>query len=1573
MPLSCAVQLALVELLRDMGVEPSVVTGHSSGEVAAAFAAGALSLREAMACTYFRGFINDKHIAKANAVTGGMMAVGLGPTAVQPFLDAVRSGKVVVACVNSPSSVTLAGDIAGINELEARFQEEDLFARALRVQAAFHSHHMLPLEREYLAALNQHMDIGSKKAFPEHVLFMTPVTGNQIQDANLLGPQHWVENMIKPVLFAQSFRNMVVGQAGQQQVDVIVEIGPHGALSGPIRQNLKEVPSIQTLTVPYGSCLQRNQNAVQTIQTLMGFLLQKGYPVITCNVNSPRGTSGLRAITGLPSYPWNHTQRFWHQSRMSVEYNRREHPPHQLLGTRSPGTSNKAPIWRHFIRPSELPWVRDHMIQGDIVYPGAAYITMAIEAIRQVHISKTAISGFRLTEVEILKAVVIPDTKEGIEIQLFLEPTNEKTIDHGKRQFRIYSALGESRWEEAARGFIVAMANEEGHDLAISPSARKIGIPDNFPRKIPSGEFYESLHKSGVEHGPVFQDLQNIRGGEECSRATFQIHDIGALLPYKFQQPYLIDPISLDQVFQAAYATLSPEAGKVVGTAVPRFIRSMYISAGISLGPGAQLQVLSNLMHHNRQGFQTSSTVLFDQQTVDEKVLPVIEIDRLKFQSIGRSAEADDGRQTESLHELCAFVDYEPSFSLNDPTTLVERLQRPVDSEEKRIGLDLVRATYHLVYDAVKLLTEEEKENLDWHHQQLYKWMQLQLEKAAADELSPTSSKWAKISPGAKGILLDRVAVSGSDGALLVRVGRSLVKILRREVGPLDIMLEGGLLYTFYKEMLHYKASTTQLGEIAAAYSRENPRARILEIGGGTGTCTESVLKALGGNDTQAAGFEHYNFTDISSDFFQAASERFAAWGRRMSFTRLDIEEDPVNQAFADKSFDLVIAAQVLHTTKDMNVTMRNVRKLLKDGGRLLLAETTKDWSAQHLIFGTLPSWWSSAESERAASPNMQLGMWQQVLKSTGFSGVDASVWDCQDPQHQASSVILSTAVQQYSSIFDNKITVVYDPAATPPAEWLDGLAKTIAGIEGMTVTIGKAGEVDIKGRVCIFVSRLDGIAYTIDETNFEIIKSLVTNCKDFVWVTSGATIDCTIPENALSLGLLRTCRAEYASRRFVSLDLDPARLKWDHNSHAVLARALRAVFHSSENTLGDFEFTERNGKLLVPRIHRDDVENVNFANLANEPELQPFIQPEGRQLKLEVAIPGQLDSIMFRDNEKPEELLDDWVEIAPHAYGLNFRDIMSSMGQLDEVQQLGSECAGVVVRIGSSITDLKLGERVASLSLHGHIASRVQVPRTNVVSIANNMPFSEAASIPVVFATAYYSLFKSARLKPGETVLIHAASGGVGQACIILSQWKQLNIIATVGTPEKRAFLTERYRIPDNHIFSSRDASFASAVLAVTGRRGVDAVINSLAGSLLHESLGVLAPHGRFVEIGKRDIHSNMALEMEVFRKAASFSAVDLVQLADNQGRVVQRMLVKIMDLITSKTIRNIAPVVTYSMARFGQALRLMQKGEHIGKLVIVPQADDLVKVSGTSNSSFKCKTRSTNTIGLHDVDTTA
>ncbi|KAI0200244.1 hypothetical protein F4808DRAFT_461110 [Astrocystis sublimbata] len=351
--------------------------------------------------------------------------------------------------------------------------------------------------------------------------------------------------------------------------------------------------------------------------------------------------------------------------------------------------------------------------------------------------------------------------ESGIELQLFLQPNSEKSLDHNTRRFRIYSTGEAGVWKEVSRG-LVAIETEEPAQESQLLSSTIIDANTDWARDIQPEELYASLRKFGITHDPSSQNLLQIRA------------------------------VTLDQVFQAAYTTLSQEAEEIVGTAVPQYIKFVRISAELSSKPGDRLAAFLQLQDHSRQGFEIS------------------------------------------LGVFCVSQDVNPTTIQAQKTfdTLVEQLKRPADADEKALGKDLVCATCYLIQDAVAQLSESDIKNFQSHHEKLYRWMKQQ----------PTT--WHP------------EAHNGYRPNLVLNPRRCLAEILRRDVAPLEVMLGCDLLNTFYKEMLHVKSSTDQLAQIAAAFSRENPRARILEIGGGTGGCTEPVLHALGGDGTQPARFE---------------------------------------------------------------------------------------------------------------------------------------------------------------------------------------------------------------------------------------------------------------------------------------------------------------------------------------------------------------------------------------------------------------------------------------------------------------------------------------------------------------------------------------------------------------------------------------------------------------------------------------------------------------------------------------------------------------------------------------------
>ncbi len=957
-------QIALTQLLRAWGINPTAVTSHSSGEIAAAYAAGALDLASAMAIAFARGGLASES-NRQFARKGGMVAVGLGATGVQKYLSRVSNGKVVLACENSPTSITISGDISGLDQLEALLKQDNIFARRLKVDAAWHSHHMEAVADAYYASMENKV-----RPAQDHLdlVFSSPATGTRLDDVQEIGsPAHWVRSLTGPVRFVEAFRSMCFGEHGHEpSVDMVVEVGPHAALSGPI-QDIMGNPDFRGVTIPYASCLIRKQSAVDTMQALVGNLVQKGYPVNLAAVNFPYGKDGLKVLHDLPRYPWNHQTRHWIEPRANKALRNRHERPHDLLGSLVPGTNMSAPSWRHFVRINDVPWVRDHVVQNNIIYPAAGYLSMAIEGASYLFSQKSGskkIRGYQLRDVEILNALMVPETSDGIELQLSLRPCGERSLDtKGWSEFQVHSVTSENKWTDHCKGLIIVehLANDELDAGAGSADlvTRNISQPldDSAYRiRISPRDLYTTLRSAGISHGPIFQNLKSIRARSKQSVTSFTVADSKATMPKHHQHNHVVHPTTLDSVFQSAY-TAVPGAGTALGTPkVPRSIRKLWVAHGVSAIPGHAFKAYTELGHVDSQTMTTSIAVTDGSTNGHDAVpSPVITIENFVYQSIG-NAPVQEIPAWE--HEKFSTAKWVPDITFLKDSYLKKELGSELSGKEAELLMDLRRACLFYIYHALAELTAADIKRLEWHQKKFYIWMRLQVELARTGELAPDSREWIQSTPKERAKVLERVRTGSTNGEIVCKLGSQIVPILRGEVTALEVMLEENLLSKYYLDGLKWGRANAKLGELVALYAQKNPRAKMIEIGGGTGGATTQILNAMGRDGAQ--NMASYDFTDVSSGFFEAAKEKFRDWNSLMRFKKLDIEQDPASQGFEEGSYDVVIACQVLHATVSMQNTMANARKLLKPGGKLFIMETTRDQMDIQFVFGFLQGWWLS-------------------------------------------------------------------------------------------------------------------------------------------------------------------------------------------------------------------------------------------------------------------------------------------------------------------------------------------------------------------------------------------------------------------------------------------------------------------------------------------------------------------------------------------------------------------------------------------------------------------------------------
>ncbi|KAL5356300.1 hypothetical protein BJX96DRAFT_171483 [Aspergillus floccosus] len=1513
-PICAAVQIALVRLLETWGVTPAAVTSHSSGEIAAAYTVGAISLRRAMGIAYYRSKLAAGMTADG-PLKGGMLAVGLGHTEVERYLEQLTCGyRAVVACINSPSSTTVAGDVAAIEELETLLnQAESVFVRRLRVDTAYHSHHMEPIAEAYRQSLRKMPREEPKTERLESIAFASPVTGYRMMSTReIANPEHWVGSLLRPVQFVDAFIEMVQGDfsadAANHSVDIIVEIGPHAALGGPI-QEILTLEDFDGLKLPYYGSLVRHAHAVESLQILASNLLKEGYSLNMDAVNFPSGRSqDVRVLTDLPSYPWNHQTRHWLEPRFNLGLRQRDQRPHELLGSLIPGANPEAPVWRHILRAADSPWMQDHVIQSQMLYPGCGFICLAIEAATQQLVlseqEEREIFGYQIRDVSVQQALVIPDTADGIEIQTVLRPVSDRDIGlQGWKEFEVFSITAENRWMRHAQGLILVEFEDSPNHIHFDQDVRNT-------RPVDVTDMWSTLESIGVRYGPTFRNISDIHQSRKELRSSSIITVPDTTVPNDLPRNHVIHPATLDAVAQAAFTALPGTAFHQASPRVFHSIERLWVSSKISRDAGQAFQCRTKLAYADIKGIK-ADVVLLDQDR------PVVDVQGLHLRSLG-------GNGTQALQRaLCAKVTWERDVDLNLRSDLV--LQTDEDEQLRQLSL-------YFMEDALADISPSEAGELQGHYRKFYTWMKDQLQSAMPDGARPDRA------------LLTQGLAESPRVEMLCRVGQSLAAILRGHREALDVMNQGGL---FEKWSPSHNDAVQQGSKLLRQIVHKRPHARILEIGARLDGSTRAMLEGLSSLGSV------YHFSNISDDEFELATQELARWREILLFDKLDVTTEPSSQGFDLGSYDVVIASDVVQPSAQV---LANIQALLKPGGKLLMVQLPQYELDRQLVLGLLAQSWDT-ESDGSKSSLLDAASWEELLKDAGFSGIDVGGSDSQGNARRISTII-STAPQANSaqlSPSDNIVIVTSDKSGACPSEWLDSLRHTFAKEAAADTpslpdvyVLESTSAASYTGKVCVFLGEVEEpILRDIDTTAFQAIKAMSTQCKSLLWVTRGASVNCERPDLGLAAGFLRTARSEYLGRSYVTLDLDPSESTWSEDNAQAIVRVLKASFDDSLPS--EFEYAVRGGVFKIPRVLDDTSRNHLVSPDAGTTEAVTHVplRQADRALSLQVDVPGRLDTLAFAEDaalSKTDALSPEMVEIEPRAYGVNARDLMVATGQLHG-EFMGLECAGIITRTGAEAAaqGYAIGDQVFGLLPQGKIGSIVRAPWTSMMHMIPGFSFEESAALPVALCTAYICLTGLARLQHGQTVLIHAAAGSVGQAAIMIARHFGAKVFVTVGSPEKRE-LMQGCGIREEHIFSSRDASFVAGVLSATHGQGVDVVLNSLSGSLRQESFNVLSPFGHLVDIGQRGLEANGQLAMQPSKHPVSFSTFSLLTLAQDHPLRLHRALVEIIQLLGERKLSLPQPLTCFSISDVSKAFLQLQTDSHFGKAVLTVPLDTTV-----------------------------
>ena len=1142
-PLCTAVQIGLVDLFATIGVEPAAVVGHSSGELAAAYAAGALTAKEAIIGAYQRG-----QVAKLQKRKGAMAAVGLGWDEVERFLS---HPKCIVACQNSPKSVTLSGDAEEVQSIVARIKEEfpEITARLLKVEKAYHSYHMREIGGDYYASIEPYLE-GKQAMKP----FFSSVTGSGEPEQRNLSAKYWQQNLESPVLFSRAVASILK----HIQNPAFLEVGSHGALAGPARQIFAEASA----SPPYVSTMVRNEDCVESYLKAVGQLFELNIP-IDYEALTPAGT----CLPDLPRYPWNHdADELWYESRMSKEWRFAQFPKHPLLGRRQLESTSFEPSFRNLINLDDAPWLRDHMIQGTIVFPAAGYLAMAGEATRQLNDVE---DSYKLRHVVLSQALIL---QEGVDTEVV---TN-------LHPYRLNDALDSEWWE-----FTIASYNGQmwvkhcvGQVSAGPSKAAQAEHTGPLARKLERKKLFDTLAKAGMQYGPSFQRLDDITAGTVDRKAASKLtHDLNGDEDNYHIHPAVIDPALQSGLIAARQGKIDEENY----AAMPTLLEHVEI---FRCAPDADMKVTAST--HVQPGEISGHF----QCIADGKV--VLDMAEAHFKPL------EEGQKQAKHHlPITARVNWRQHIDFLDEAILIKpdiprHKWTPLLDE---LGLLCVIFFQRRIENATSLSNSATI-------QHFAAWISNQFQALDKDHPMHALDDDTIIDKAhGLGDCMANSPVAACADSLLA-VGGNIDQLLSGEKTLVELLEDDDNLSKLYAS-----GNAIDRSRFIQSVAHAKPNLRILEIGASTGGSTAALMKDL----VMSIGkpiYSKYTYTDTSSTPLANAKKRFQELPN-IEYRVLDISKDPDEQGFENSEYDLIVATNAIHATKSLSESLANVRKLLAPKGRLLLQELHTQSKWVNCMFGLLEDWWLGEQDGRSDEPYVEPPRWQSELQRAGFAA-PVTVLDSEEPHH-LNAIMIAKPVVTNPKQMSKAVTILSDDSIKST----EALSQQLQS-RGYKVDLCQLGGDLPKSQDVISV--LDESApffENISEKRFKAFQQLLANLGEsgLLWVTRPSQMHCNDPRYAQIIGAARSIRNE-EFLDFATCEVD--------NLESNLDIVIDVFTHfqrrqEDEVFRPDYEYAIFNGIVHAPRIYP--------FSLKDDPLLESSADS---RVTLEAEKPGLLSSLRW-------------------------------------------------------------------------------------------------------------------------------------------------------------------------------------------------------------------------------------------------------------------------------------------------------------------------------------------------------
>ncbi|KAH9827374.1 Polyketide synthase [Teratosphaeria destructans] len=1301
---------------------------------------------------------------------------------------------------------------------------------------------------------------------PPSALFFSSVTGELLDSEHIFGPQYWQDNLESPVRFREAVLAIMRHDIGKNAI--MIEIGPHGALAGPLRQISVSVNSL----IPYVPAMARNQDCTASLLAAIGALHSHNASV-NLDALFPTGS----CLLGLPRYPFNHEESYWFESRLSKEWRNPQYPYHDLLGRRVAESSDTDPLWRNLLHISNAPWLRDHKVGENIVFPFCGYISVAGEAIRQV---ANADQAFVLRNILVSSALILSDGKPTEMMTTFSPHRLTDTLDSQWWNFTI-SAYNGRKWTKHCTGQVSALS---------TPPPEDKNEVEVLPRRLIVWKWFEKMAKGGLNLGPAFQTLETMATSTKGQQATG--HVINGRQGDELN--YYIHPTVLDSTLQILGAAAVNGYARKTKTWLPTAIDQIKV-----------YKCASNMVTRVSASLSSNHSVIGDGYCTSGS--------RKVVEATGIRMSPADGTGPIDITEghAASRCEWKPDVDFMNIHELFHAPSSRTDASSalRALGESCLRLSQ---LDLAQGTTDPDV----LHLKKYVTWIESQVTTVATTQPLHTVELERQALMHQEDKLLKQLArtPAGTVAAAINEVSMNLRSLLAGN--RLEDVLSQGSLDPVYAYLAHLERK-----DLITQLVHSKPNLRILEIGTSKGVSIHrEVLQQL----TREGGEVLCAKYTLTTPGFLAPETQEKLFVN-MNYASLDIEENPLDQGFNEMEYDLVIAVNVLHETRKPQESLANMKRLLQPHGRLYLQELTPSSRWVDYLLGTLPLWWSSTTESPVSSLHRSREELEALLTSAGFDTPEAVILDA-EPQQQLTTTFITKPISEPPS---KRITVLLRDEGSMAQRILNHLARA-----GFEVTKCNLADDPPSGQDVLALLDLESaFLHGIEEADFLALKKFLLGLHEkgagLLWATHLVDIGCQDPRYGQVLGFARSVRTEQLAD-FATCQVDD--LARPESIDLLIQVLAKFQARQGDDELNpDYEWAIFNDRVQIARFHPFVLGD----------ELLASEEPDDR-VTLDVGTPGRINSLHYARHPRGE-LEDNEVEVQVYSAGLNFRDVLVALGIVElPVRLFGVEAAGVITRIGADVRpdDLQVGDRVFCFCRKDAFSTYTSTLADTCVRIPDSLCFDQAGTMLIPYVTAIYSLINVGRVTKGQTVLIHSACGGVGLAAIQVARMLEAEVYVTVGNQEKVEYLMDNYNIPRNRIFNSRDKSFVDGVMRETNGRGMDFILNSLSGELLHATWTCVATYGTLLEIGKRDYIGGGKLDMKPFLANRNCSCIDVDGLW-GRVHVIRALLLAILEYYDQGYISPL-PAKMFSAAQTQDAFRYMEKGLHIGRIGLTFRQSD-------------------------------